>query len=67
MSFSRTELGNALKLLSERLPEFSEKQAHTTRLLRITSDRLSSQQNELLKTRCAFRIKKVSYSHIIMI
>ena len=49
MSFSRTELGNALKLLSERLPEFSERQAHTTRLLRITSDRLSSQQNELLK------------------
>ena len=49
MSFSRTELGNAFKLLSERLPEFSERQAHATRLLHITSDRLSSQQNELLK------------------
>ncbi|MDO4641654.1 MAG: MarR family transcriptional regulator [Neisseria sp.] len=49
MSFSQTGLVKALKKLSEQLPDFSEREAHIMRLLRITSDRLSSRQNELLK------------------
>ncbi|KPN72220.1 MarR family transcriptional regulator [Neisseria sp. 83E34] len=49
MSFTQAGLEHALKQLSEQLPDFSEREAHTMRLLRITSDRLSSRQNELLK------------------
>ncbi len=49
MSFSRNEFMNALRLLSERLPEFSESRAANARLLGITSDRLSAHLNESLK------------------
>ena len=49
MSFSRNEFMNALNLLAERLPEFSESRASNARLLRITSDRMSAHINESLK------------------
>ncbi|MGB4882801.1 MAG: MarR family transcriptional regulator [Neisseria sp.] len=49
MSFSRNEFMNALNLLAERLPEFSESRAANARLLRITSDRMSAHINESLK------------------
>lgn len=49
MSFSQIELINALRLLSERLPEFSEQQAQASRLLRVVTERLSSHLNESLK------------------
>lgn len=50
MSFSQTDLVNALRQLSDRLPEFSEQQVRTGRLLRVTTERLSSHLNENLKT-----------------
>ena len=49
MSFSQAELTNALRLLSERLPEFSEPQAQISRLLRVVTERLSGNLNESLK------------------
>ena len=49
MSFSQAELTNALRLLSERLPEFSEPQAQISRLLRVVTERLSGTLNESLK------------------
>ncbi|UOO80786.1 MarR family transcriptional regulator [Uruburuella testudinis] len=49
MSFSQIELMNALHLLSERLPDFSEQQAQSNRLLRVVTERLSSHLNEGLK------------------
>ena len=49
MSFSQAELTNALRLLSERLPEFSEPQAQIFRLLRVVTERLSGNLNESLK------------------
>lgn len=49
MSFSQAELSNALRLLSERLPQFSEPQARATRMLRVVTERLSSKLNESLK------------------
>lgn len=49
MSFSQIELVNALRLLSGRLPEFSEQQTQSGRLLRVVTERLSSRLNENLK------------------
>ena len=49
MSFSQAELVNALRLLSGRLPEFSEQQTQVGRLLRIVTERLSDHLNENLK------------------
>lgn len=49
MSFSQVELINALRLLSGRLPEFSEQQTQSGRLLRVVTERLSSRLNENLK------------------
>ena len=49
MSFSQAELTNALRLLSERLHEFSEPQAQISRLLRVVTERLSGNLNESLK------------------
>lgn len=49
MSFSQAEMTNALRLLSERLPEFSEPQAQISRLLRVVTERLSGNLNESLK------------------
>ncbi len=49
MSFSQVELVNALRLLSGRLPEFSEHQTQVGRLLRVVTERLSSHLNESLK------------------
>ena len=48
MSFSQAELVNALRLLSGRLPEFSEQQTQVGRLLRIVTERLSDHLNENL-------------------
>lgn len=49
MSFSQAELVNALRLLSGRLPEFSEQQTQSGRLLRVVTERLSSHLNDSLK------------------
>ena len=49
MSFAQAELTSALRLLSERLPEFSEPQAQISRLLRVVTERLSGNLNESLK------------------
>ncbi|PSJ79782.1 MarR family transcriptional regulator [Neisseria iguanae] len=49
MSFSQVELVNALRLLSGRLPEFSENQTQAGRLLRVVTERLSGHLNESLK------------------
>ena len=49
MSFSQAALTTALRLLSERLPEFSEPQAQISRLLRVVAERLSGNLNESLK------------------
>lgn len=49
MSFSQAELGNAVRQLSARLPEFSEQQAQASRLLRVVTERLSSHLNDNLK------------------
>lgn len=49
MSFSQAQLANALKLLSDRLPAFSEHQTQSGRLLRIVTERLGSHLNESLK------------------
>ena len=49
MSFSQTDLASALRLLSDRLPEFSERRGEVVRLLRVTTERLSSRLNNSLK------------------
>lgn len=49
MSFSQSELINALRLLSGKLSEFSEEQMQASRLLRVVTERLSSHLNENLK------------------
>ena len=49
MSFSQTELVNAMRLLSTRLPQFPEQQNQVSRMLRIVTERLSSHLNENLK------------------
>ena len=49
MSFSQTELVNAMHLLSTRLPQFPEQQNQVSRMLRIVTERLSSHLNENLK------------------
>ena len=49
MSFSQTELVNAMHLLSTRLPPFPEQQNQVSRMLRIVTERLSSHLNENLK------------------
>ena len=49
MSFSQAELVNALRLLSGRLPEFSEQQTQVGRLLRIVTERLSDHLYDNLK------------------
>ncbi|WP_373740594.1 MarR family transcriptional regulator [Neisseria sp.] len=49
MSFSQAELINALRLLSSRLPQFSEQQVQAGRLLRVVTERLSSHLNDGLK------------------
>ena len=49
MSFSQAELVNALRLLSGRLPEFSDQQSQVGRLLRSVTERLSDHLNENLK------------------
>jgi len=46
MSFSQTELVNAMRLLSTRLPQFPEQQNQVSRMLRIVTERLSSHLNE---------------------
>ena len=48
MSFSQTELVNAMHLLSTRLPQFPEQQNQVSRMLRIVTERLSSHLNENL-------------------